>query len=104
MKEVTTDSFDTDVLASKTPVIVDFWAPWCGPCKALAPGLASLAEAYKGKVEIVKVNVDEHVDLAKRFNVRSIPTVIAFKEGKNLGTMVGPKVYNVETLIKTVID
>ncbi len=81
--------FEQEVLQAEGPVLVDFWAPWCGPCKMLAPILDELAADYAGKVKVVKVNVDENKESAGRFGVMSIPTMILFKGGKDAATMVG---------------
>lgn len=91
MKEVTitADNFDAEVLKSDIPVLVDFWAPWCGPCKIVGPILAELAETYDGKVKVAKLNVDENPDLTTRFNVMSIPTMKFFKAGEVVGELVG---------------
>ena len=78
---ISDDSFDTDVINSETPVLVDFWAEWCGPCKAIAPILDELAGEYEGKVRIAKLDVDANPKTAQQFNVRSIPTLILFKNG-----------------------
>jgi len=87
--KVTDASFDADVLKSDTPVVVDFWAEWCGPCKAIAPVLEELNTEFAGKLKIVKVNVDEAPDLAQQFGIRSIPTLLVFKGGTIAGQMVG---------------
>ena len=87
--QVTTQSFDKEVVNSGIPVIVDFWAPWCGPCRAIGPVLDKLAGTYAGKVKVVKVNVDEEGDLAGAFNVRSIPTVLAMNGRDVLDIQVG---------------
>ena len=79
---LTTDNFQKEVLESSTPVLVDFWADWCMPCKMIAPVLEELAEEYDGKIRIGKLNVDEHSDIAGEYNVLSIPTLLLFKDGK----------------------
>ncbi len=87
--DVSDQSFQEEVLKSKTPVLVDFWAPWCGPCRVVAPVLDELAAAYEGKVKVAKVNVDENPDTASRYGVMSIPTLILFNNGAPQETMVG---------------
>lgn len=82
-------SFADDVLNSDVPVLVDLWAPWCGPCKMIAPILDELAEELDGKVKIVKVNIDENQQTPAQLGVRSIPTLIVFKDGKPVATQVG---------------
>ena len=82
-------SFENDVLKSNTPVLVDFWAEWCGPCKAIAPILEELAPLYEGKIRIVKLNVDEHGATGAKFNIRSIPTLLLFNQGKVIATKIG---------------
>lgn len=89
ISEINDGNFEAEVLKSGTPVLVDFWAPWCGPCKALAPTLETLATDYSGKVKFVKVNVDENSRYAAQYGVRSIPTVILFDKGKTLGQLMG---------------
>lgn len=91
----TTDAnFDADVLQSDIPVLVDFWATWCGPCKALAPVLEDLAQEYDGKVKIVKVDVDSNPQSASRFGIRNIPALFVFKNGEKIDSALGlqPKV------------
>ena len=80
--EVTDSSFDEEILKSSVPVMVDFWAAWCGPCRALAPVVDELATAYTGKLKVAKMDVDKNVATPNRYNVRGIPTLLIFKEGK----------------------
>lgn len=86
---VTDGSFQEEVLSSDLPVLVDFWAPWCGPCRALSPVLDQLAEEYDGKVKIVKVNSDEAIETAAAHRVRALPTLVVFKGGSENGRIVG---------------
>ncbi len=89
VKNVTVDTFDQEVLQSSNLVMVDFWATWCGPCKIVAPVVEELAKEYEGKVTFVKVNTDENQDLATRYNIRGIPTLMFFKEGNMADQVVG---------------
>jgi thioredoxin 1 len=87
--EITDSSFQTEVTDSAMPVLVDFWAPWCGPCKMVAPVLEELAQEYAGKLKIVKLNVDQNQQVAAQFGISSIPTLIMFNNGKEAGKMIG---------------
>ncbi|MBS9780217.1 MAG: thioredoxin [Moraxellaceae bacterium] len=82
-------SFEADVLQADVPVLVDFWAPWCGPCKAIAPILEELADDFAGKAKIVKINVDDNKETAMKFAVRSIPMLFVFKNGEKVDMTVG---------------
>jgi thioredoxin 1 len=87
--EVTDDNFSSEVLESEKPILVDFWAVWCGPCKAIAPTLEELAEEYEGKVRIGKLDVDGNRKVATQYQIRSIPTLLLFKGGKVVGHKMG---------------
>ncbi|MCZ8438263.1 thioredoxin [Achromobacter xylosoxidans] len=80
-RNTTTSDFEVDVIQSKTPVLVDFWAPWCPPCRAIAPSLEELSDELAGKLQVVKVDIDEHPELARRYGVRSIPALKVFVDG-----------------------
>lgn len=99
---LTEENFEQEVLQSKTPVLIDFWAEWCGPCKILSPLIEEIAKEYEGKLKVGKVNVDEQNGLAMRYNVMSIPTMKFFKGGQQVGELVGaaPKTTIVNELQK----
>ncbi|MBS3755796.1 MAG: thioredoxin [Desulfobacterales bacterium] len=89
IKEISDDTFDQEVLKADKPVLVDFWAPWCGPCKAITPVLEELSKNYEGKVKIVKCNVDDNPATPSNYGIRAIPTLILFKEGEKKEQIVG---------------
>jgi len=101
VSNITDASFENDVLKSTEPVLIDFWATWCGPCRAIAPVVEQLAGEYAGKVKVVKVNIDENPKTPTQYDVRSIPTLLMFKDGKVVGQIVGavPKP-KIEELVK----
>lgn len=89
IKHITDASFEADVLQSDKPVLVDYWAEWCGPCKAIAPILDEVSNSYDGKLQIAKMNVDENRDIPAKFGIRGIPTLMLFKNGQLAATKVG---------------
>jgi thioredoxin 1 len=101
ISEVTDTSFENDVLKSAQPVLIDFWATWCAPCRAIAPIVEELAGTYEGKLKIVKINIDDNPKTPTQYDVRSIPTLLLFKDGKVVGNLVGayPKA-KIEELVK----
>ncbi|MDD5906192.1 MAG: thioredoxin [Clostridiales bacterium] len=99
--KLTDQNFEQEVLHADMPVLVDFWASWCGPCQMLAPVIAEIAEEYAGKVKVGKVNVDEQPNLANRYGIASIPTVMLFKNGEVVNTSLGYRPKNdLETMLK----
>lgn len=91
--EITAENFD-ELVNTETPTLVDFWAPWCGPCRALGPTIDKLADDFDGKAQVGKLNIDEHPQLAAKFGVSSIPTVMVFKNGDQTEKFVGLRQYN----------
>lgn len=87
--QVTDASFKEEVLDSEFPVLVDFWAPWCGPCRMVAPVVEEIAEQYKGQMKVVKVNTDDNPNVASKYGIRSIPTLMIFKGGQKVDMVVG---------------
>ncbi|MBI1977101.1 MAG: thioredoxin [Candidatus Omnitrophica bacterium] len=103
--EITDDNFEKEVLQSSVPVMLDFWAEWCGPCRMLAPVLEEVAPVFQGKLRILKLNVDENPDAGAKYGVMSLPTMIFFKNGKEVDRVVGAVSKNeVQNRIKRVLE
>jgi thioredoxin 1 len=102
--ELTDQNFENEILKSQTVALVDFWAVWCGPCRMIAPSVEQLATEYKGRVKVCKMNVDDHVLMPQKYEIRSIPTLLIFKNGQVAGQIVGavPKAKIEEALKKVV--
>ncbi|HEX9288953.1 MAG TPA: thioredoxin [Anaeromyxobacteraceae bacterium] len=98
-------TFDQEVLKSDTPVLVDFWATWCGPCKAIAPHVDEIAREYKGKIKVGKLDIDNHQQVPQKYGIRSIPTLLVFKGGRVVDTIIGavPKSKLVDAVKKVVV-
>ena len=87
--EVTDDNFESEILKSDTPALVDFWAVWCGPCRQIAPTVEALAAEYKGQLKVGKMNVDDHQQVPQKYGIRSIPTLLMFKDGQVVDQIIG---------------
>ena len=98
--EISDQTFDQEVLKAETPVLIDFWAPWCGPCKAIAPVVEEMAGAYAGRLKVVKMNVDDNPQTPSRYGVRGIPNLILFKRGQVADQIIGavPKAHLVKAI------
>ena len=105
-EQVTDASFKSEVLESKVPVLVDFWAPWCGPCRMVAPVVDEIADQYESQIKVVKLNTDENPNIASQYGIRSIPTLMIFKGGQRVDMVVGavPKTTLADTLEKYLDD
>lgn len=98
--KLTKDNFDAEVINSNIPVLVDFWATWCGPCRMIAPVIESIAEKFDGKIKVGKVNVDEEPEISLEYNIASIPTVMIFKNGEEVSKSIG---YSDEAEIEQIV-
>ena len=102
--ELSDKNFDDEILKSSVPALVDFWAVWCGPCRAIAPAVEALAQEYKGRLKVGKMNVDDHANIPQKYEIKSIPTLLVFKDGKVVQQIVGavPKA-KIEDAVKKVL-
>lgn len=89
LRELTDDNFDNEVLQNEQPVLVDFWAPWCGPCRMVGPVIEELADDYAGKIKVGKLNIDENPNFTQKYDIRTIPTVMLFKGGQPIESTIG---------------
>lgn len=103
VREATDENFASEVLGADQPVLVDFWAAWCGPCRMIAPTIEALAEKYQGKAKVMKLNVDENPNTPMQFGIRGIPTLILYKGGEVAETIVGVP-GNAQTTLSTLLD
>ena len=105
VNEFSDDNFESEVLNSDVPVLVDFWAPWCGPCRIIAPVVEEISEAYEGKLKVGKLNVDDNQQVSMKFGIRSIPTLLVFKDGEVAEQIIGavPKT-EIERVVTKVMD
>jgi thioredoxin 1 len=103
--EVTDSNFENEVLKAETPVLVDFWAEWCGPCKMIAPVVVEIAQDYQGKIKVAKLDVDSNSQTAMKYGIRSIPTLLVFKDGQVVDQIIGavPKRHLIEKVEKHVV-
>jgi thioredoxin 1 len=106
IKDATTATFQQEVLSSSEPVLIDFWAPWCGPCRMVAPVVEEIAKEYDGKIKVMKLNTDENMDIAIQYNILSIPTLGFFQGGQMVDRIIGavPKKVIAEKITKTFVN
>lgn len=103
--DVTDKDFEVKVLKSEIPVLVDFWAPWCAPCRAIAPAVEEIKKKYQGKLKVLKMNVDENSEIPSRLHIFSIPTLIVFKDGKEVSRVIGAvPIFEIEKFVKDALN